>query len=192
MVLDREGSCKCVSPSICGLWGAAWSIRGGPAAAAPRAPRSQVDHPRLAQHAVLLEEGAAAVGLRHLERGARELELARRLGHDRGEAARELAKEGIEVEIIDLRSLSPYDWDAISATVKKTNKVIIAHEDHLSWGYGGEIAARIADELFEYLDGPVRRVCGKDCFVAYAPVLEDEILPQVDDLVAEARALHAY
>lgn len=107
-------------------------------------------------------------------------------------AARELAKEGIEVEIIDLRSLSPYDWDAISATVKKTNKVIIAHEDHLSWGYGGEIAARIADELFEYLDGPVRRVCGKDCFVAYAPVLEDEILPQVDDLVAEARALHAY
>jgi 2-oxoisovalerate dehydrogenase E1 component len=107
-------------------------------------------------------------------------------------AAREAEKEGIDVEILDLRSLSPYDWDAIAESVKRTNKVILAHEDHLSWGYAGEIAARIADELFEYLDGPVRRVCGMDTFVAYAPVLEDTILPQVDDLVQAISALHAY
>jgi len=107
-------------------------------------------------------------------------------------AAQQLDKEGISVEVIDLRSLSPYDWEAIETSVRKTNKVIIAHEDHLSFGYAGEIAARIADELFEYLDGPIRRVCGKDSFVAYAPVLENVILPQVDDLAAAARDLHAY
>lgn len=107
-------------------------------------------------------------------------------------AAAQLEKEGIDVEIIDLRSLAPYDWDAIAESVKRTNKVIVAHEDHVSFGYGAEIAARIADELFEYLDGPVRRVCGKDSFVAYAPVLEDVILPQVDDLITAARALAAY
>jgi 2-oxoisovalerate dehydrogenase E1 component len=107
-------------------------------------------------------------------------------------AAAQLDKEGIDVEIIDLRSLAPYDWDAIAASVKKTNKAIVAHEDHRSFGYGAEIAARISEELFEYLDGPVRRVCGKDSFVAYAPVLEDVILPQVHDLVDVARALAAW
>jgi 2-oxoisovalerate dehydrogenase E1 component len=107
-------------------------------------------------------------------------------------AAREAEKQGIDVEIIDLRSLSPYDWDAIVESVKKTNKVIVSHEDHLAWGYAAEIAARISDELFEYLDGPVRRVCGKDSFVAYAPVLEDEILPQVDDVLSAIVDLHAY
>ena len=99
-------------------------------------------------------------------------------------AARQAEKDGISVEIIDLRSLQPYDWEAIEATVRKTNKVMLVHEDHVSWGYAGELAARIADELFEYLDGPVRRVCGKDSFVAYSPILEDEILPQVDDMYA--------
>ena len=99
-------------------------------------------------------------------------------------AARQAEKEGISVEIIDLRSLQPYDWDAIVATVKKTNKVMLVHEDHISFGYAAELGARIADELFEYLDGPVRRVCGKDSFVAYSPVLENAILPQVDDILA--------
>jgi 2-oxoisovalerate dehydrogenase E1 component len=84
--------------------------------------------------------------------------------------------------VIDLRSLSPVDWDAIGASVRKTNRVIVAYEDSLSWGYGAEIAARIADELFTYLDAPVRRVASTDTFVAYAPELEDVILPQVDDL----------
>lgn len=107
-------------------------------------------------------------------------------------AARTLENDGISVEIIDLRSLAPYDWDAVVNTVKKNNKVIVAHEDHISFGYGAELAARIADELFEYLDGPVRRIGGKDSYVAYAPVLEDANLPQVSDIEAAVRDLHAY
>jgi 2-oxoisovalerate dehydrogenase E1 component len=89
---------------------------------------------------------------------------------------------GIGVELIDLRTLNPYDWDAIAHSVRKTNHVIVAYEDTLSWGYGAEIAARIADELFDELDAPVRRVAAMDTFVAYQPALEDEILPQADDL----------
>ncbi|MBW4043752.1 MAG: dehydrogenase [Acidobacteria bacterium] len=95
-------------------------------------------------------------------------------------AQREL---GIETEVIDLRTLSPYDWEAIAESVKKTSRVIIAHEDMLSWGYGAEIAARIADELFEYLDAPVKRVAAMDTFVGYQPLLEDAILPQPEDIV---------
>jgi 2-oxoisovalerate dehydrogenase E1 component len=91
-------------------------------------------------------------------------------------AAKQAEQQGISVEIIDLRSLAPYDWDAITATVKKTSKVIVAHEDSLSFGYGAEIAARISSELFEYLDAPVSRVAAMDTFVAYAPQLEDVIL----------------
>jgi 2-oxoisovalerate dehydrogenase E1 component len=89
---------------------------------------------------------------------------------------------GINVELIDLRTLNPYDWEAIATSVRKTNRVIVAYEDTLSWGYGAEIAARIAGELFDDLDAPVRRVAAMDTFVAYQPVLEDEILPQADDL----------
>ena len=99
------------------------------------------------------------------------------------QAAERLQREtGVEVELIDLRSLSPYDWEAIAESVRKTSKVIVAHEDMLSWGYGAEIAARIGDELFHDLDAPVRRVAAMDTFVAYQPVLEDVILPQTDDL----------
>ena len=107
-------------------------------------------------------------------------------------AAKQMEQEGISVEIIDLRSLSPFDWDAIAETVKKTNKVIVAHEDSLSWGYGAEIAARITDELFEYLDAPVKRVCALDTFVAYAPQLEDAILPQASDVAKAIAELKAY
>lgn len=99
---------------------------------------------------------------------------------------------GKSVEVIDLRSLSPYDWNAISASVKKTTKIIIAHEDTLSWGYGAEIAARVADELFQHLDAPVRRVAALDTWVAYSPQLETEILPQVDDLIREGERLLRY
>ena len=102
-------------------------------------------------------------------------------------AAKQADREGISVEVIDLRSLVPYDWNAIAETVQKTNRVIVAHEDSLSFGYGAEIAARISSELFEHLDAPVKRVCALDTFVAYAPVLEDVILPQVAD-VAKAIA----
>jgi len=93
------------------------------------------------------------------------------------------------VEVIDLRSLSPYDWEAIRASVEKTSRVMVAHEDCLSWGYGAELAARIANELFEHLDAPVGRVGALDTWVGYNPQLENEILPQVENLVAEMERL---
>jgi len=107
-------------------------------------------------------------------------------------AARQAEQQGINVEIIDLRSLNPYDWNAITETVKKTSRVIVAHEDTLSFGYGAEIAARISDELFEYLDAPVRRVAALDTFVGYAPQLEDAILPQVADVLQAITELRNY
>jgi 2-oxoisovalerate dehydrogenase E1 component len=107
-------------------------------------------------------------------------------------AAAELAREGVSAEVIDLRSLSPYDWESIATSVCKTNRVIVAYEDTRSWGYGAEIAARIADELFDELDAPVRRVAATDTFCAYQPKLEDAILPQTDDLVRAVRDLAAY
>ncbi len=98
-------------------------------------------------------------------------------------AAKGLAEsDGVSVEVIDLRSLNPVDMNAIGVSVKKTNRVIVAYEDSLSWGYGAEIVARVADEFFAWLDAPVRRVASTDTFVAYAPELEDVILPQVADL----------
>ncbi len=106
------------------------------------------------------------------------------------QAAQRLAREQkVDVEIIDLRCLSPYDWEAIAESVKKTSKVIVAHEDMLSWGYGAEIAARIGDELFHDLDAPVRRVGAMDTFVAYQPLLEDVILPQPERLFAAMKEL---
>jgi 2-oxoisovalerate dehydrogenase E1 component len=107
-------------------------------------------------------------------------------------AAAQLQREGVSVEIIDLRSLLPYDWEAIAATVCKNHRVIVAYEDMLSWGYGAEIAARIAGELFEHLDGPVTRVAALDMFCAYQPKLEDVILPQVDNLIAAVKHLIEY
>ncbi|CAN5722931.1 dehydrogenase E1 component subunit alpha/beta [soil metagenome] len=98
------------------------------------------------------------------------------------QAAKRLDQQGISFEILDLRTLVPYDWEAIAESVKKTNRVIFAHEDPISYGYGAEIAARISDELFEYLDAPVRRVGATDTFVAYAPQVEDYILPQSEDV----------
>ena len=109
------------------------------------------------------------------------------------QAAQKIEREqGVSVELIDLRTLSPYDWDAIATSVKKTNRVIVAHEDVLSWGYGAEIAARISDELFDELDAPVKRVAAMDTFVAYQPKLEDEILPQAEDLFKAMEQMAAY
>jgi 2-oxoisovalerate dehydrogenase E1 component len=107
-------------------------------------------------------------------------------------AAKQAEQQGISVEVVDLRSLQPYDWQAVVRSVSKTNKVIVAHEDSLSFGFGAEIAARIADELFEHLDAPVRRVAALDTFVAYAPIVEDAILPQVADVLQAITALHSY
>jgi 2-oxoisovalerate dehydrogenase E1 component len=109
------------------------------------------------------------------------------------QAAQKLEREhGISVELIDLRTLNPFDWEAIATSVKKTSRAIVAYEDTLSWGYGAEIAARIADQLFQYLDAPVRRVAALDSFVAYQPILENAILPQMDDLFRTMKEVAEY
>jgi len=104
-------------------------------------------------------------------------------------AAREL---GIEAEVLDLRTLSPYDWEAIATSIEKTNKAIVAHEDMISWGYGAELAARIGEELFDSLDAPVRRIGALDTFVAYQPILEDVILPQPETIFQAISSLAKY
>jgi len=101
-------------------------------------------------------------------------------------------EQGLKIELIDLRSLNPYDWETIASSVQKTSRAIVAYEDTLSWGYGAEIAARIAGELFEHLDAPVKRVAAKDTFIAYQPVLESAILPQVQDLYLAMKELAEY
>jgi 2-oxoisovalerate dehydrogenase E1 component len=109
------------------------------------------------------------------------------------QAAQKLEREhGINAEILDLRCLNPFDWEAIAESVAKTNRAIVAYEDSLSWGYGAEIAARIAEQLFDQLDAPVRRVAAKDTFVAYQPILEDAILPQADDVFRAMKELSEY
>src|SRR5689334_12398163 len=108
-------------------------------------------------------------------------------------AAKQLEEQdGVSVEVIDLRTLSPVDWETVVGSVQKTNKVLVAYEDSLSWGYGAEVAARMADECFPWLDAPVKRVAATDTFVGYAPQLEDFILPQVEDLARAMRDLHAF
>ncbi len=108
------------------------------------------------------------------------------------EACKRLEKQGITVDLIDLRTLVPYDWEMIAESVKKTSRCIVAHEDSVSYGYGAEIAARISDELFEYLDAPVKRVGATDTFVAYAPQVEDFILPQTEDVEKAVLELMKY
>ena len=101
-------------------------------------------------------------------------------------------QHGIETEVIDLRTVQPFDMERIADSVKKTGKVMVVHEDSLSWGLGSEIAARIADELFEWLDGPVKRVASMDTWVAYAPDVENVILPQTPGIVDAITQLAAY
>ena len=106
------------------------------------------------------------------------------------QAAQKIEREHqVSVELIDLRTLNPFDWDTISASVKKTNRVLIAYEDSLSWGYGAEIAARVADQLFHHLDAPVKRIAATDTFVGYQPILENAILPQSSDLYRAIKEL---
>jgi 2-oxoisovalerate dehydrogenase E1 component len=108
------------------------------------------------------------------------------------DAARTASERGISTEVIDLRSLQPFDMETVAQSVKKTNRVIIAHEDSLSWGIGSEIAARIADELFPWLDAPVKRVASLDTWVAYSPQLEDVILPQVQNVLTAITEIAAF
>jgi 2-oxoisovalerate dehydrogenase E1 component len=107
-------------------------------------------------------------------------------------AAQRAEAAGVSVEILDLRSLAPYDWTAIAESAKKTNRVLVAYEDTRSFGYGAEIAARISEELFDDLDAPVRRLAAKDSWVAYNPDVEDAILPQTADLEAAILELARY
>jgi 2-oxoisovalerate dehydrogenase E1 component len=107
-------------------------------------------------------------------------------------AAQQAEKDHISVAVLDLRTIVPYDWDAIAAQVKRTNRVVIAHEDQVMCGFGAEIAARIAGELFEHLDAPVRRVGAKNVPVAYSPELEEAILPQSADVLKAIRETAHY
>jgi 2-oxoisovalerate dehydrogenase E1 component len=107
-------------------------------------------------------------------------------------AAQELAEEGIEAEILDLRTVMPFDMDAVARSVKKTGRVIVAHEDTLTCGFGAEIAARVADQCFTDLDAPVKRVAALDVYCAYAPTSEEYLLPQKDSMVRAIRELAAY
>ena len=107
-------------------------------------------------------------------------------------AAERAGREGIDVRIVDLRTIAPCDWETIAAAVQETSRVVIAHEDQLTCGFGAELAARIADELFEHLDAPVKRVGALDCPVAYSPVLEEAILPQADDVLDAIRKTAGY
>ena len=108
------------------------------------------------------------------------------------DAAAELEKEGLDVEVIDLRTLAPLDKQAILASVRKTSRALILHEASLTGGIGGEIAAIISLEAFEWLDAPVVRVASLDTPVPYSPPLEDYYLPQVKDVLDAARKLAAY
>jgi len=107
-------------------------------------------------------------------------------------AAQQAERDGLSVAVVDLRSLIPYDWETIAAYVKRTNRVVIAHEDQLTCGFGAELAARISDELFDSLDAPIKRVAALDCPVAYAPVLEERILPGSSDVLKALRAVAKY
>jgi len=134
------------------------------------------------------------IGKARLHREGRDLSVITyaAMVHTAQEAADVLAKDGIEVEILDLRTLSPLDRDAITQTVKKTNKVILLHEDTRTGGLAGEIAAIINEEAFDDLDGPIVRITSLDTPVPFSPPLEHYFLPNVEDVVREARKLHAY
>jgi 2-oxoisovalerate dehydrogenase E1 component len=107
-------------------------------------------------------------------------------------AAHQAEKQGLNVTVLDLRTIMPYDWEAIASHVRRVNRVVVAHEDQLTCGFGAEIAARVAGELFEHLDAPVRRVGALDTPVAYCPGLEEVILPQTADILAAIQETAAY
>jgi 2-oxoisovalerate dehydrogenase E1 component len=107
-------------------------------------------------------------------------------------AAQQAEKEGISAAVLDLRTLVPCDWGAVARLVRRTSRIVIAHEDQLTCGFGAEIAARAAADLFEYLDAPVRRVAALDAPVAYCPDLEEVILPQTPDILNAIRVTARY
>ena len=107
-------------------------------------------------------------------------------------AAEQAAEDGIDTMVVDLRTIAPYDWEGVAEAVSATSRVVIAHEDQVTCGFGAELAARIAGDLFDQLDAPIRRVGALDCPVAYSPVLEEQTLPQASDIHAAIRETAAY
>lgn len=107
-------------------------------------------------------------------------------------AAHQAEKQGIDVAVMDLRTIAPYDWSSIAEHVRRTSRVVVAHEDQMTCGFGAEIAARIVGELFEYLDAPVKRVGALDSPVPYCPDLEDAVLPQSADVLNAIRETVRY
>lgn len=140
------------------------------------------------------QEYTVPLGVAEVKRPGDDLSLITYGGmvHTALEAAEALAQEGISVEVLDLRTLVPLDKEALAASVKKTNKAVILHEDTKTGGFGAELAAILAEELFEDLDGPVVRVAAPDTPVPYSPPLEEAFIPQVEDVVAAVRKLAAY
>jgi 2-oxoisovalerate dehydrogenase E1 component beta subunit len=135
------------------------------------------------------------IGLAELRLEGRDLSIITYGGtmHQALDAARIVEKEdGLKVEVLDLRTLLPLDREAILATARKTGKVLIAHEDRLTGGVGGEVAALIAEHAFDYLDGPIKRVAALDTHVAFSPPLEEHILPNTNKIVEAIRELAAY
>jgi len=140
------------------------------------------------------EEYTVPIGKARLHREGRDLSIITygAMVHVANDAAGELAKEGISVEIVDLRTLLPLDEAAILESVKKTSKAIVLHEDTLTGGIGGEIVARINEKAFEYLDGPVLRIAAPDTPVPFSPPLEDAFLPNAARVIEKARWLYGY
>jgi pyruvate/2-oxoglutarate/acetoin dehydrogenase E1 component len=112
--------------------------------------------------------------------------------HTATDAADQLATKGIDCEVLDMRTISPLDFEAIAKSVEKTSKVVVLYEDTRTAGFGAEIAARISDELFESLDAPVKRIASADVPIPFSPVLERVVLPQIEDVVKEVERLGAY
>jgi len=140
-------------------------------------------------------EFTAPIGVAEVRRAGRDLSIITYGGtlHQSLDAARILEKEdGVQVEVLDLRTLLPLDRDAILATARKTGKVLIVHEDRLTGGIGGEVAAIVAEHAFDFLDGPVRRLAAADTHNAFSPPLEEFILPNTNKIVAALRSLAAY
>jgi 2-oxoisovalerate dehydrogenase E1 component beta subunit len=140
------------------------------------------------------EDYVVPLGKARIARQGRDLSIITyaAMVHTALEAAETLSKEGIDVEIVDLRTVSPLDREAIVETVRKTNKVILLHEHSRTGGLAGEIAAIINEQAFDDLDGPIVRIAGKDTPVPFSPPQEQYFLPQVSDVVREARRLKAY
>jgi pyruvate/2-oxoglutarate/acetoin dehydrogenase E1 component len=137
------------------------------------------------------EEYAIPLGEGEIKREGKDITILTysRMTYVALEAAKQLAEEGVDAEIIDLRTLKPLDFELIAQSVKKTYHVLVAHEACLTGGFGAEVAARIGEELFDYLDAPVVRIGAKDAPIPVSPVLESFVLPQVEDIVQGARKL---